>query len=158
VSAVRKVTWLAAPVTSRPLSGDHARAVTAAGWATRCRTTPSERPSYDVMEIIENDAMQRDLKIALAEYAPGAEVIRGEFPNTYIYRSVGVYDRYNASPDYNPSGTLVECADCQSIMLVSSTNDAPDRCAECGSFHVMPLPYLRPRGLHGGLRIAKRRT
>ncbi len=107
---------------------------------------PSGRPSYDESEMIENDAMQRDLKIALAEYAPGAEVIRGEFPNTYIYRSVGVYDRYNASPDYNPSGTLVECADCQSIMLVSSTDDAPDRCAECGSFHVMPLPYLRPRG------------
>src|SRR5437660_2129923 len=107
---------------------------------------PSERPSYDEMEMLENDAMQRDLKIALAEYAPGAEVIRGEFPNTYIYRSVGVYDRYNASPDYNLSGTLVECADCQSIMLASSTNDAPDQCAECGSFHVMSLPYLRPRG------------
>lgn len=107
---------------------------------------PSNAPTYDNIETSSNDAMQRDLKIAVAEYAPGAEVIRGEFPNTYIYRSVGVYDRYNSSPDYTPSGTLVECADCQSVTLVRTTDDPPDRCEECGSFNVMPLPYLRPRG------------
>ncbi len=60
---------------------------------------PSDTSTYESMEVFENDAMQRDLKIALAEYAPGAEVIRGEFPNTYIYRSAGVYDRYNPDPD-----------------------------------------------------------
>src|SRR5258708_4142569 len=89
--------------------------------------------------------MERDLKIALAEYAPGAEVIRGKFPNTYIYQSVGVYDRYNANPHYHPSGALIECADCQSIMLVDNIEDAPDQCAECGSFFVMALPYVRVR-------------
>src|SRR5579884_2505669 len=109
---------------------------------------PSEKSSYDYdeWEIIENDGMERDLKIALAEYAPGAEVIRGKFPNTYIYQSVGVYDRYNANPHYHPSGALIECADCQSIMLVDNIEDAPDQCAECGSFHVMALPYVRPPG------------
>ncbi len=107
---------------------------------------PSDVSSHEDIEIIENDAMQRDLKIALAEYAPGAEVIRGEFPNTYIYQSAGVYDRYNANPDYSPTGMLTECADCQSVTLVDNTDEPPDRCEECGSFHMMPLPYLRPRG------------
>jgi hypothetical protein len=82
---------------------------------------PSDVSSHEDIEIIENDAMQRDLKIALAEYAPGAEVIRGEFPNTYIYQSVGVYDRYNANPDYSSTGMLTECADCQSVTLVDNT-------------------------------------
>ena len=90
--------------------------------------------------------MQRDLQIALAEYAPGSEVIRGEFPNTYIYRSAGVYDRFNPNPDYSPSGMLVECSDCQSVTLVRNTGDLPDQCEECGSFQVTPLPYLQPRG------------
>ena len=35
----------------------------------------------------KDDGMQRDLKIALAEYAPRAEVVKGSFPETYIYRS-----------------------------------------------------------------------
>lgn len=107
---------------------------------------PSDQPSYRDSELIEGNSMQRDLKIALAEYAPGSEIIRGEFPNTYIYRSVGVYDRYNPNPDYSPTGTLVECTECQSVTLVRSTTDFPDQCEECGSFQVTPLPYLRPRG------------
>jgi hypothetical protein len=107
---------------------------------------PSDQPSYGKTELSKGNAMQRDLKIALAEYAPGSEIIRGEFPNTYIYCSVGVYDRYNPNPDYSPTGTLVECADCQSVTLVRSTDDLPDQCEECGSFLVTPLPYLRPRG------------
>ena len=94
----------------------------------------------------EGDAMQRDLNIALGEYAPGSEVIKGEFPNTYIYRSAGVYDPFNQKPDYSSKDTLIECSECQSIALVRSTEDPPDQCEECGSFLVTPLPYLRPPG------------
>ena len=107
---------------------------------------PSDQPSYGETELVKGDAMQRDLQIALAEYAPGSEVIRGEFPNTYIYRSAGVYDRFNPNPDYSPSGMLVECSDCQSVTLVRNAGDLPDECEECGSFQVTPLPYLQPRG------------
>jgi hypothetical protein len=107
---------------------------------------PSDQPFYGDTELVQGDAMQRDLKIALSEYAPGSEVIKGEFPNTYIYRSAGVYDRYNPNPDYSPAGTLVECSDCQSVTLVRNAGDLPDQCEECGSFQVTPLPYLRPRG------------
>lgn len=99
-------------------------------------------------ESTESDttAMQRDLKIAISEYAPGAEVIRGEFPSTYIYRSAGVYDPFARQPDYGPTGVLVECGDCQAVTLIGVGQQPPDRCGECGSFNITPLPYLRPPG------------
>lgn len=103
------------------------------------RTDDGESSWYD-------DAMQRDLKIALAEYAPGAEVIRGNFPNTYIYQSVGVYDPFEKSPDYRPSEIVVECDDCQSITLVPMGAILPEECGECHSPNVMAIPYLRPPG------------
>jgi ATP-dependent helicase YprA (DUF1998 family) len=108
---------------------------------------PSTQAFFDESESNDNDdAMQRDLKVALGEYAPGAEVIRQEFPNTYIYRSIGVYDRYNANPDYSATGTLVECTECQSVALIHNSDELPDQCEECGSLLVTPLPYLRPKG------------
>lgn len=55
---------------------------------------PSLSPHAFSVEMSYQDVMQRDLKIALSEYAPGAEVVRGSFPNTYIYRSGGLYDPY----------------------------------------------------------------
>src|SRR5579875_549153 len=107
---------------------------------------PSRQAFFNDLEANDDDAMQRDLKTALGEYAPGAEVIRQEFPNTYIYRSVGVYDRYNANPDYSATGTLVECTECQSVKLVQNSDDPPDQCEECGCLMVTSLPYLRPKG------------
>ncbi|MFW6116230.1 MAG: Zn-binding domain-containing protein [bacterium] len=92
------------------------------------------------------DRMQRDLRIALAEYAPGAEVIKGSFPDTYICRVAGVYDPFDKDPDYRPTGKLLECPDCQAIDLLDAGASAPDSCPECGSFGVYALPYLRPNG------------
>lgn len=107
-------------------------------------------PSYNRYssngESYSSDAMQRDLKIALAEYAPGAEVTRGEFPNTYIYRSVGVYDPFDREPNYHPTDALIECYDCQSIALVKVDEQAPDQCEECGSWNMVSLSYLQPSG------------
>lgn len=90
--------------------------------------------------------MQRDLKIALSEYAPGAEVLKSEFDRTYIYRSAGVYDPYAKDPNYGPTGILVECGDCQSVTLLGVNQPTPDQCDECGSFNVSTLRYLRPAG------------
>jgi ATP-dependent helicase YprA (DUF1998 family) len=94
----------------------------------------------------ENDSMQRDLKIALAEYAPGSEVIRGEFPKTYIFKSSGLYDAYDKDPDYRPGEVLVECQDCQSIEIIKTEDKSIDECGECGSFNVLNLPFVRPPG------------
>ena len=94
----------------------------------------------------EEDSMQRDLKIALSEYAPGAEVIKGEFPKTYIYRSAGIYDPFEKKPNYQLTGNLLECGDCQSVTLHRPEEQVPDQCQECRSFNVVALHYLRPPG------------
>lgn len=107
---------------------------------------PSLSYTADNDESADTGGMQRDLKIALAEYAPGAEVIRGTFPQTYIFRSAGVYDPFAKSPDYHPNGVLIECKDCQSVKLIGVNDQCPDQCEECGSFNLQPLPYLRPAG------------
>lgn len=93
-----------------------------------------------------NNAMQRELKIALSEYAPGSQVIRMEFPKTYKYTSVGVYDPFQKNPDYHPQGKLLECFDCQSIDLISMDAQPPDVCMECGSPNLSIHTYLRPPG------------
>lgn len=109
-------------------------------------TIPSPGGPYRANDRNEEDAMQRDLKIALSEYAPGGEVIKGEFPKTYIYQSAGIYDPFEKSPDYRPTGILLECGDCQSVTLHKVVEPIPERCQECQSFNVMPLRYLLPPG------------
>jgi ATP-dependent helicase YprA (DUF1998 family) len=94
----------------------------------------------------DGNAMQRDLKIALAEYAPGAEVIRGTFPLTYVYTSAGVYDPFEQQPSYLPTGQLVECTECLAIELIGAGDQPPIQCRECESVNVQPFPYLRPEG------------
>lgn len=92
------------------------------------------------------DVMQRDLKIAVAEYAPGAEIIRQSSGETYKYRSVGVYDPFAKEPDYSPTGILLECEDCRSVTPIGVSDVPPGNCQVCGSLFVDELPYLRPRG------------
>jgi len=93
-----------------------------------------------------DDAMQRDLKIALAEYAPGAEIIRGEFPKTYIFKSAALYDPYNKAPDYHSTELMLECQDCQAVDILPINQVLPTTCLECGGYNIMPLPYIRPSG------------
>ena len=53
---------------------------------------PDESDEEDSYEFQEYAGMSRGLQIALSEYAPGADVMRGRFPETYLYPSVAVYD------------------------------------------------------------------
>jgi ATP-dependent helicase YprA (DUF1998 family) len=93
-----------------------------------------------------DDAMQRELQIALSEYAPGSQVVRMESSKTYIFTSAGLYDPYNKEPDYHPQGKLVECTACQSINLIPADATPSEHCEECGSPYVETFPYLRPAG------------
>ena len=89
----------------------------------------------------------RDLRIALTEYAPGAEIIRGKFPETYIYRVAGVYDPSDSQPNYRPAGQLHECRRCRATTLTTSNDvGSLDSCPECGTDDVLTVPYLRPPG------------
>jgi DEAD/DEAH box helicase domain-containing protein len=94
----------------------------------------------------KEDSMQRDVSIALSEYAPGSEVVRGTFPKTYIFKSAGLYDAFDRSPSYMPDGRLFECEDCQTIVLLRAGDPDPDKCVECGSFNVSAYPYIDPPG------------
>jgi len=95
---------------------------------------------------IESGTMLRDLKIAISEYAPGSEVVRGTFPETYVYRSAGVCDAFSRTPDYSATGFMVECNDCAGLRIVASTAAMPSTCEECGSSDLLVLPYLIPPG------------
>ena len=90
--------------------------------------------------------ISRDLRIALTEYAPGAEVILGRFPETYIYRSAAVYDPSAHLPDYTPTEKLNECRRCRAVTLTRVEAESVSECPECGSDDVLTMPYLRPRG------------
>ena len=90
--------------------------------------------------------ISRDLRIALTEYAPGSEIIRGRFPGTYIYRVAGVYDPSATIPDYTPEERLQECRECRAVTLSPIGNTASPACPECGGDNVLDMPYLRPLG------------
>ena len=90
--------------------------------------------------------ISRDLRIALTEYAPGAEVILGRFPETFIYRSAAVYDPSANLPDYTPTEKLNECRRCRAVTLTRVEAESGAECPECGSGDVLTMPYLRPRG------------
>ena len=78
---------------------------------------------------------------------PGAEIIRGKFPETYIYRVAGVYDPAATQPNYEPEEQLHECRRCRATTLTAiDENRFPDTCPECGANDVLTVPYLRPPG------------
>ena len=90
--------------------------------------------------------ISRDLRIALTEYAPGAEIILGRFPETYLYRSAAVYDPSAHHPDYTPNENLNECMRCRAVTLTPIESETGSDCPECGGEDVLTMPYLRPRG------------
>ena len=90
--------------------------------------------------------ISRDLRIALTEYAPGAEILRGKFPRTYIYQVAGVYDPAERIPEYRPEERFVECRRCRALSLAAIEDSMPPICPECGSEDLMIMPYLRPPG------------
>ena len=90
--------------------------------------------------------ISRDLRIALTEYAPGAEVMLGRFPETFIYRSAAVYDPSAHLPDYAPTEKLNECRRCRAVTLTRVEAEPGSECPECSSDDVLTMPYLRPRG------------
>ncbi len=102
-----------------------------------------DEDSYESQDFYSS--IQRDLKIALTEYAPGAQKLYGRFPQTWVYPIVAVYDPLAHHPSYTPEERLNECMSCRAVTL-ADVNAPLERCAECGSASIFTLPYLRPRG------------
>jgi ATP-dependent helicase YprA (DUF1998 family) len=95
------------------------------------------------------DDIQRDLSIALSEYAPEAELVIDQ----KVYTCAGLYTPYVQQPEYNPSGWYYECHKCGAVHRQDYYTPVPplwERCRVCG----MPvgggrnkiLPYITPQG------------
>ena len=104
---------------------------------------PDEEDSYESQDYYSS--VTRDLKIALSEYAPGAEKLHGRFPETYAYTVAAVYDPMAQDPDYTPDDRLNECRKCRAVTL-TALGAPSSECPECGDGDIWTLPYLRPRG------------
>ena len=88
----------------------------------------------------------RDLRIAISEYAPGAEVILGKFPDTYVYTSAAVYDPNSPQPDYSPTHMVCECPECHAVTTHPTQQAYLRACQVCGAPLGEPEPAIRPRG------------
>lgn len=94
----------------------------------------------------EDDALQRDLRIALSEYAPGSEVVRGTFPETFVYRSAGLHRPFDRNPSFDADGLLGECDDCRAVDLHPLSAVGQRQCPECGSANYRTHRYVVPAG------------
>lgn len=103
----------------------------------------TEAPPMGAAANYRERGVQRDLGIALSEFAPGAEVIR----NKRIYQVVGLYDPFRfGAPNYIPDSRFVECRDCRAVTSTALTAPSPVSCEVCGSGNLLLLPHLRPPG------------
>ena len=106
---------------------------------------PDDSQEESSYEFQEQQGVQRDLKIALTEYAPGAEVVIPRFPKTYVYRSAAIHAPGEPNPDYSPTGVIVDCHNCRAVSLLERGETQPN-CLECGSRNLAHIEYLRPKG------------
>lgn len=104
------------------------------GFPTRVRLLHHERRSESTYhERLGHGVVDRDLEIAISEYAPGSQIVKEKAK----HRVVGIAHyfpqggRVMAEPE--PLGrirTIALCKHCQ--MLFDDSNDLPDNCPSCG--------------------------
>jgi ribosomal protein S27E len=95
------------------------------------------------------EEVQRDLRIALSEYAPEAEVVI----DGWKHRSVGLYTPFEATPRYEPDSWFYECPDCHHVQVSDGGAVEPSwaRCPVCaspitGEGRRRPVAAIRPQG------------
>lgn len=105
------------------------------------------KASFEDSEEQTGNAMTRDLKQGIAEYAPGAELPRQKDQVTVLIKSVGLYDPFDKNPDFRAQGFFSECRTCQAVEVHDNpAAERPLECAVCGSFDVQSFDFYRPRG------------
>lgn len=83
--------------------------------------------------------LERDLKIAISEYAPGSQVIA----NKYLWESKGLRVLKNkALPEY----IYLECDDCRGVQLYEKTypGELPTKCSICGNKKLHKGRFIHP--------------
>ena len=108
------------------------------------------------------EEIQRDLGIALSEYALGAEVV----VDGWIHKSEGLYSPFEENPTYEQTGWYFECPTCHHTEYwdTSGESDPPglDICPICGSpATINPkygvLPAIEPRGFRTNWKRSERK-
>jgi ATP-dependent helicase YprA (DUF1998 family) len=103
--------------------------------------------SYEGNEEQSDNAMTRDLKQGISEYAPGAELPRQKDQVTVLVKSVGLYDPFDKEPDFRPQGFFSECKTCQAVEVHDNPDaERPLECAVCGNVDIQSFDFYRPRG------------
>jgi hypothetical protein len=98
----------------------------------------------------DSEEVQRDLQIALSEYAPGAEVVI----DGYKYTCVGLYAPFDDTPSYRPEGWYFECRHCHAVHYEQTPDGSGPTLAECPTCRQPivnrllegPYPAIRPLG------------
>ena len=95
------------------------------------------------------EEVQRDLQIALSEYAPDGEVVI----DGQVYTSTGLYTPFADNPSYEADSWFYECPDCRYIQIAEQADARPNwmACPICrrpvnASQWRRPAPAIRPRG------------
>ena len=92
------------------------------------------------------EEVQRDLQIALSEYAPDAEVVI----DGWMHKSAGLYAPFEKDPRYEPDVWLCECRMCHHVTVrdYALEKPAPASCPMCGSGEEdqRAIPAIRPLG------------
>jgi len=106
--------------------------------------------------------VQRDLSIALSEYAPGAEIII----DGQVHRSVGLFAPFDRQPNYSPNGWYYECPRCHHVQYAprQGSEDRPDWdvCPLCGdrvgvNAQYPVFPAIEPPGFRTDWRNSGRK-
>lgn len=101
------------------------------GFPTRVRNLYTERPSTWPVE----DAIDRDLRIAVSQFAPGSETIK----DGQVHTAVGLVEFEPGYPGPravgDPLGRVTPIGLCRSCLFVGrlDAGDGPDRCPTCGA-------------------------
>jgi len=103
----------------------------------------TRKPSYHS----GHEEIQRDLAIALSEYAPGSEVVKDQ----RVYTCVGLYQPFESKPDYGPTGWYYQCYRCRAVHRSQGMEDPKWRtCRVCnapvGGGKTKPVPFIEPTG------------
>jgi ATP-dependent helicase YprA (DUF1998 family) len=93
-----------------------------------------------------NELIQRDLKIAISEYAPGAEITKQSEQRTWKYKSVGLNNPFEPNQEYVSEGIILECNACQGVTILEIADRSTQKCSICQGTDTLRLNYIVPKG------------